>query len=110
MLSTDRFTPPATVAAAARRGLELRRKHRRGGTPIGVARASTLSNRRAIGLPTVRRMYSYFARHAVDKQGKDWGNAASPSAGKIAWLLWGGDPGRTWVNGIRARAESAGVW
>ena len=37
---------------------------------------------------------------AVDKQGKShkWANEADPSAGYIAWLLWGGDEGKTWVD------------
>lgn len=42
-------------------------------------------------------MASYFARHAVDKNGKDFDNAENPSAGFIAWQLWGGDAGRDWA-------------
>jgi hypothetical protein len=42
-------------------------------------------------------MKAYFDRHEVDKQGKDWDNKERPSNGKIAWLLWGGDAGRTWA-------------
>lgn len=47
--------PPATVAAAAKRGLELRAEFNRGGTAVGVARARDLSNRRELSLDTVRR-------------------------------------------------------
>ena len=38
-------------------------------------------------------MASYFARHEVDKQGQGWspGEDGFPSAGRIAWALWGGD-------------------
>jgi hypothetical protein len=36
--------PPADVAAAAKRGLELREKFRRGGTSVGVHRAKGLRN------------------------------------------------------------------
>jgi hypothetical protein len=42
-------------------------------------------------------MNSYFARHEVDKKGEGWGK---DSAGYIAWLLWGGDAGWSWVKGI----------
>jgi HK97 family phage prohead protease len=45
-------------------------------------------------------MVSYFARHEVDKQGKGWspGEEGYPSAGRIAWALWGGEPGKVWAN------------
>lgn len=91
--------PPATVAAAAERGLALRREYGRGGTAIGVARARDLANRRTLSPSTVRRMVSYFARHEVDRQGQGWspGTDGYPSAGRIAWLLWGGDAGRAWA-------------
>ncbi|MBU3720549.1 MAG: hypothetical protein FGM22_07285 [Burkholderiaceae bacterium] len=94
------LVPPKDVQEAAARGLELRREHGRGGTEVGVARARDLSNGRRLSMETVKRMRSYFARHDVDKKGKDWGNKSNPSAGYIAWLLWGGDPGREWVEGI----------
>ena len=93
----DSFTPPAEVRANAKRGLELRREHGRGGTEVGVARARDLSNGKALPLETINRMSSYFARHEVDKQGEGWGK---DSAGYIAWLLWGGDAGRAWVKSI----------
>lgn len=101
----DSFKPPAGVISAAKRGLELRREFNRGGTEVGVARARSLSNGQGIPLETIRRMVSYFARHEVDKKGKDWGNASNPSAGYIAWLLWGGDAGKTWANSISEREK-----
>jgi hypothetical protein len=102
---SESFNPPAGVVSNAKRGLELRREFNRGGTPVGVARARSLSNGQGIPLETIRRMVSYFARHEVDKKGKDWGNASNPSAGYIAWLLWGGDAGKTWANSISEREK-----
>lgn len=99
----DTFKPPQGVVSNAKRGLELRREFNRGGTDVGVARARSLSNGQGIPLDTIRRMVSYFARHEVDKKGKDWGNASNPSAGYIAWLLWGGDAGKTWADSISER-------
>ena len=99
------FSPPEGVRNNAKRGLELRREFNRGGTAVGVARARSLSNGQSIPLETIRRMVSYFARHEVDKKGKDWGNASNPSAGYIAWLLWGGDAGKTWANSISEREK-----
>ena len=91
------FTPPATAAKAAEEGLMLRRKFKRGGTMVGVARARELKNRRNLSPSTLKRMVSYFARHEVDKQGKNWDNGIRPSNGYIAWQLWGGDSGRSWA-------------
>lgn len=111
----DGHVPTDEIARQAEKGLELREKFGRGGTEVGVARARDLKNRRALSDTTVRRMASYFARHDVDKRGKNWGDAEKPSAGYIAWLLWGGDPGRAWAERLkkklddeRAKSKAAG--
>lgn len=106
-LSDDDRTPPKAVAEAAERGLELREEHGRGGTEVGVRRAEQLMERGVVSDRDIKSMYSYFARHAVDKHGRDWSNQARPSAGYIAWQLWGGDAGRDWINGLRARLREA---
>jgi hypothetical protein len=93
--------PPISVAQNARKGLELRAQFKRGGTEVGIARAHQLSNREHIDQTTIKKMYSYFARHQVDKRGKDFGNNEKPSNGYIAWLLWGGDAGREWSKEVR---------
>jgi hypothetical protein len=100
---SDGFVPPQAVRSNAKRGLELRAKHGRGGTEVGVARARDLSNGKALSLDTLKRMNSYFARHEVDKKGEGWG---VDSAGYIAWLLWGGDAGRAWAKRITSEQEN----
>lgn len=90
------FIPPQAVADEAEKGLILRKKFGRGGTMVGVARARDLKNRRALSPRTITRMFSYFSRHNIDKQGKNFDNEIKPSNGKIAWLLWGGDSGAKW--------------
>lgn len=95
--------PPKGAQSAAARGLELRKKFGRGGTMVGVARARDISNGKNLSESTIRRMKAYFDRHEVDKQGKDWDNAERPSNGKIAWLLWGGDAGRSWATKLVER-------
>jgi hypothetical protein len=100
------FVPPQGVRSNAKRGLELRGKFKRGGTMVGVARARDLSNGKSLPLETVNRMVSFFARHEVDKKGKNWGNASNPSRGYIAWLLWGGDAGKTWADSISQREKN----
>lgn len=96
--------PPLAVAREAERGLALRAIHKRGGTEIGVWRAQNLVARTPLGLSEIKRIRAYFARHEIDKRGKDWHNIERPSAGHIAWLLWGGEPGRAWAERQYARA------
>jgi len=102
------FKPPQSVRNEAQRGLDWRSEHGRGGTAVGIARARDLSNGVEISPDTIRRMVSYFARHEVDKQGKGWspGEDGYPSNGRIAWALWGGDPGRAWANKTNNRMKA----
>lgn len=104
----ETFTPPAEVAAAAKRGLELRAEQppsNRGGTEVGLARARQLANREPVSLSTIKRMASFFARHEVDKKGEGWGK---DSKGYQAWLLWGGDAGWAWAKSVIRKVEARG--
>lgn len=86
--------PTDSMANFAERGLKLRQEHGRGGTEVGVARARDLKNKDTLSPETVRRMHSFFSRHRVDLQAPAAkpGHKEYPSAGVIAWLLWGGNP------------------
>jgi hypothetical protein len=100
----DSFAPPAAVRAAARRGLELRKKYGKGGLTTqeagkqgigsGVARAASLANGEAVSYETVKRMAAFFSRHRKNKSGGE------NDAGYIAWMLWGGDSGSAWASRI----------
>lgn len=107
-LSDINTVPTDAMAAEARRGLEWRREFNRGGTPVGVARARDIMNKDRLSISTVRRMHSFFSRHEVDKQGKGFspGEEGYPSAGRIAWALWGGDPGQSWARAITRRIDA----
>lgn len=97
------FTPPADVRAAAREGLQLHARYNRGGTSVGLASARWLASGRALPLWKVRHVARYFPRHAGDRLDlKD-----PPSNGWIAWLLWGGTPGRRWAESIVAKHVAA---
>lgn len=110
----ESYKPPKGVQEEAAKGLEWRREYKRGGTEVGVARARDLSNGKAVSASTISRMVSYFARHEVDKKGEGWspGEPGFPSAGRIAWALWGGDPGQRWAADVakgfdeKARAQA----
>lgn len=95
----ETYKPTEAMAREAERGLKWREEYNRGGTLVGVARANQLKNRENLSESTVKRMHSYFSRHEVDKQGQGFspGEEGYPSAGRIAWALWGGDPGQSWA-------------
>ena len=103
----DSYKPTDGMVTEAERGLAWRREYGRGGTEIGLARARDISNRKNLPLDTVKRMKAYFDRHEVDKKGRGWspGQEGYPSNGRIAWALWGGDPGYTWAKAIIKREE-----
>ena len=96
------YSPPAGARSAARRAIKFKEqgKAKGAGTSVGWTRAGQLARGETLSLSTVKRMYSYFSRHEVDKKGKDWGNAANPSNGYIMWLAWGGDAGFSWSRRI----------
>ena len=111
----DSHMPPRAVRNAARRGLELRRRYGRGGLSTsqasdqgigsGVQRASNLASGRAVSLDTIRRMRAFFSRHRGNNRPSQRESDGGPTAGTIAWLLWGGDPGRRWANSILERED-----
>ncbi len=95
--TTIDLTPPKKVAENAAKGLKLHDEYGRGGTEVGIARAEGLSKREPVSPKCIVKIASYFARHEVDKDAPHFGDPKNPSAGYIAWLLWGGDEGRAWA-------------
>jgi HK97 family phage prohead protease len=91
---------PIKAQQNAKLGLELRRKYKRGGTLVGVARARDISNGVNLSEDTIKRM-AQFNRHRQnyqpDKKEPDGGD----TAGTIAWLLWGGNEGVNWALALR---------
>lgn len=106
MTEVKKYHPTKAVAENAKKGLELHEKFNRGGTEVGIERAKHLSRQGALDFEDIQKMTSYFARHTVDKQGKDFDNKDKPSNGYIAWLLWGGDAGQEWADKIKSEHES----
>ena len=108
------FAPTDAMRNNARRGLALREKWNRGGLDAsqakaegvgsGVARARDIINGN-LSLDTVKRMYAFFSRHeknyAPEKKMPDGG----PTAGTIAWLLWGGSAGKSFAKRILKQEE-----
>jgi len=94
-----KFKPPASVQSAAKHALKLIEEGKAGDgfTSVGRHRAHQLAAGEMVPLSDIKRMHSYFSRHGVDKKGKDWDN---DSPGKVAWLAWGGDAGKSWAASI----------
>ncbi len=106
------YSPPAGARSAARRAIKFKEdgKANGAGTAVGWTRAGQLARGETLSLSTVKRMYSYFSRHEVDKKGKDWGNSANPSNGYIMWLAWGGDAGFSWSRSIVNREKDKALF
>lgn len=105
LFDAESYKPPASAVANAKRGLKLRKEWGRGGLSPSEAKShgidSGVTRARKIASGTVsrhdvRRM-SAFNRHRKnyrpDKKMPDGG----PTAGTIAWLLWGGTSGVNWA-------------
>ena len=121
MAEATGYVPPPEVAAAAARGLEYRNKaapSRKGGLTVsqasaqgigsGVQRAVNLKNRTALSPSTIKRMTNFFSRHEKNKS-VDPKYAQTPwnDKGHVAWLLWGGDPGKAWATRVAASLKNS---
>ena len=102
---SETYTPPKTAINNAKRGLDLRKKYGRGGlTPAeaksygidsGITRAKRISKGK-LSRHDVRRM-SAFNRHRQNYNPSKKMGDGGPTAGTIAWLLWGGTSGVNWA-------------
>ena len=92
------LTPTDGMKKEAERALAWRKEGKPGGTAVGIARARQLKNKQELSASTVRRMFSFFSRHEVDKEAEGFspGENGYPSKGRVAWALWGGDAGFSW--------------
>lgn len=105
MEKSEGHKPNDSMVSAAKRALAWKKEGRAGGTNIGMERANQIVNRENLSDSTVKRMYSFFSRHEVDKKatGFNSGEEGFPSPGRVAWDLWGGDAGFSWS---RQKVES----
>jgi len=99
------YAPTAGMKTAAARAIRWKEEGKAtgAGTPVGWGRARDIVAGRSMSLSVVKRMYSFFSRHEVDKKGKDFNNTSNPSNGRIMWDAWGGDAGFSWSRAIAQR-------
>ena len=114
MHKAETYMPTNGMKSAARRALRWKEEGKAtgAGTPVGWGRATDIVAGRGLSLDTVKRMYSFFSRHEVDKKGKDFYNLSNPSNGRIMWDAWGGDAGFAWSRAIveREKKQVEKVW
>jgi transcriptional regulator with XRE-family HTH domain len=102
-----KFVPNDGMVEAASRALAWKEEGRDGGTRVGLARANQIVNGEKLSEDTILRMYSFFSRHEVDKEAEGFsaGEDGFPSAGRVAWDLWGGDAGYAWSTRLRNKIQ-----
>ena len=103
------FVAPKSVAQEAQKALDAKEEHGekvRGGLQVGWTRARQLANQEPISYKTVKRMFSFFSRHAGDEKVKPE-NKDFPWAdnGFTAHAIWGGDEGFKWAKDVIAYVE-----
>lgn len=113
------FSPPESVKDAAAKGLRFREKAggKGGLTPeqaskqgvgSGVSRAVSLKNGNNQSPETIRRMKNFFNRFEKSKEiDEKYKSTPWKDKGYVAWLLWGGDPGKSWSNKICRQMDAA---
>ncbi len=106
------YTPTSGMKSAAARAIRWKEQGKAtgAGTPVGWGRARDIVAGRSMSLSVVRRMYSFFSRHEVDKKGKDFYNTSNPSNGRIMWDAWGGDAGFSWSRAIVNREKDKALF
>jgi HK97 family phage portal protein len=104
-----KFVPNQAMREAAQRALDWKAEGRAGGTRVGLARANQIVNGDKLSEETILRMYSFFSRHEVDKEAEGFsaGEDGYPSAGRVAWDLWGGDAGFAWSRAKRDQMQGS---
>jgi len=114
MEKQETYSPNDGMKAAARTAIKWKEdgKAKGAGTPVGWGRARDIVAGRSMSLSVVKRMYSFFSRHEVDKQGKGFnpGSEGYPSKGRVMWNAWGGDAGFAWSRAIVKRNEDKALF
>ena len=103
------FIAPKAVAQIAQEALDAKEEHGdkvKGGLAVGWTRARQLANQEPISYKTVKRMFSFFSRHAGDEKVKSE-NKDFPWAdnGFTAHAIWGVDAGFQWSKDVISYVE-----
>ena len=104
------YKPNKGMQEEAERAIRWVEEGRQGGTRIGKIRARQIARGENLSEDTVKRMYSFFSRQegVKDAEGFEPGEDGYPSPGRVAWGLWGGDPGYSWSKNIVEQLKNRG--
>jgi HK97 family phage prohead protease len=104
------YKPNKGMQEEAERAIRWVEEGRKGGTRIGKIRARQIARGENLSEDTVKRMYSFFSRQegVKDSEGFEPGEDGYPSPGRVAWGLWGGDPGYSWSKNIVEQLKNRG--
>lgn len=96
-MSEKTYKPTKSMSNNARRGKEYRERNGgKGGTSVGLGMATKLINGTELTQAEVNKMHSFFSRHDGNQRVQE-GKQSHEDAGHVAWLLWGGDSGKSWA-------------
>ena len=114
MAKAETYSPNAGMKSAARRAIAWKESGdaKGAGTAVGWGRATDIVAGRSMSLSVVKRMYSFFSRHEVDKKAKGFssGEEGYPSKGRVMWDAWGGDAGFSWSRSISQRESNKSMF
>ena len=106
MENKKKFIPPHAAVINAQLGLKLHQKYNRGGLNLkeaaekgidsGITRAKQISSEKPLSIEIIKKM-ARFNRHRKNFRPEIKLKDGGPTAGTIAWLLWGGDEGINWA-------------
>lgn len=107
--SPSTFDAPEGVQAAAKRaqGWIADGYAGDGFTDVGRARMSQLAGKGTVSLSVLKKMFSYFARHGVNRTKSFDLVEGKPTPWRVAWDAWGGDAGKSWTDSIYKRYDLA---
>ena len=95
--SSVNLTPPEGVRSAAKRGIKYHSEGKAGDgfESATLARARKIAEGQELTPEHVKRMHSFFERHAGGRSEKAKQGEVTPW--DVAWLAWGGNAGRSWA-------------
>ena len=102
----NKYIPPKEAIRNAKLRLKLREKYHRGGITqdkafslgidSGITRANQISSGKPLSIEIIKKI-ARFNRHRKNYRPFILLKDGGPTAGTIAWLLWGGDEGINWA-------------
>lgn len=95
------FNIPTNVKTNAQKGLDLNKKHGRGGTSTSLANAKYLVKNSVADPAKIKHISKYIPKRMNDGLKE----SDPPQDSYISWMLWGGNEGWNWTNQIFQKME-----